>query len=106
MWTMLKRWISGVSAQWQACLGILLSLLLPIALWYTPAALAQTSPANLDSASTLTAQERQELDDLRTEKRFKRFIDDRIANSPRIQDRIEIEVDRTFERTTTLLNIV
>ncbi|MEM1281058.1 MAG: tetratricopeptide repeat protein, partial [Cyanobacteria bacterium P01_H01_bin.152] len=40
------------------------------------------------------------------EKRFKRFIDDRIANSPRIQDRIEIEVDRTFERTTTLLNIV
>ncbi|MEO1208927.1 MAG: tetratricopeptide repeat protein [Cyanobacteria bacterium J06638_20] len=103
---MLKRWLSHVNSRWQACLGILLGLLLPIVFWYTPAALAQTSLTDSDSAPALTAQERQELDDLRTEKRFKRFIDDRIANSPQIQDRIEIEVDRTFERTTTLLNIV
>jgi len=64
------------------------------------------APTDLELPSTLTIQERQELEDLRTEKRFKQFIDQRIANSPQIQDRIEIEVDRAFARTTTLLNIV
>ena len=51
-------------------------------------------------------QELQELQDLRTEKRFKTFIDQRISNSPEVQDRIEFEVDRAFERTTTLLNVL
>jgi tetratricopeptide (TPR) repeat protein len=51
-------------------------------------------------------QELQELQDLRTEKRFKGFIDQRLANSPEVQDRIELEVDRAFARTTTLLNIL
>ena len=50
--------------------------------------------------------ELQELQDLRTEKRFKGFIDQRLANSPEVQDRIELEVDRAFARTTTLLNIL
>ncbi|NER78172.1 MAG: tetratricopeptide repeat protein [Leptolyngbya sp. SIO1D8] len=81
--------------------------LLWLALWPMPAALAQSAPADMDNgAATLTAQERQELEDLRTEKRFKQFIDQRIANSPEIQDRLELEVDRAFARTTTLLNIV
>lgn len=67
---------------------------------------AATVPGDDAPTVTLTAEERQELEDLRTEKRFKQFIDDRISHSPEIQDRIEIEVDRAFERTTTLLNIL
>lgn len=106
MWTILKRCMIRANQRWQSCLGIILGLLLQLTLWYTPTVLAQDNPTELKNASVLTTQERQELEDLRTEKRFKQFIDDRIANSPQIQDRIEIEVDRTFERTTTLLNIV
>jgi tetratricopeptide (TPR) repeat protein len=67
---------------------------------------AQTTPEGDPPAPALTAQERKELDDLRTEKRLQQLIDGRISSSPQIQDRIEIEVDRAFERTTTLLNIV
>jgi tetratricopeptide (TPR) repeat protein len=89
--------------------GVLALLAISILAWGgmgIPAALAQSTDAAAAQPLELTAQERQELADLRTEKRFKRFIDDRISHSPEILDRIEIEVDRAFERTTTLLNIV
>lgn len=87
---------------------ILICLCVLICCWnlWTSAAAAQSMSPVQEDAATLTAQERQELESFRTEKRFKRFIDDRISNSPEIQDRIEIEVDRAFERTTTLLNIL
>lgn len=74
--------------------------------WSNPALAEPTSATANDSSPALTLKERKELEELRTEKRLKQLIDARIGNSPRIQDRIEFEVDRAFERTTTLLNIV
>ena len=91
---------------WQVVLALLAISILAWGGMGIPAALAQSTDAEAMRPLELTVQERQELADLRTEKRFKRFIDDRISHSPEIQDRIEIEVDRAFARTTTLLNIV
>lgn len=86
--------------------ALVLGLLIGFIAGGCPAWAEATGPAEANGPSALSIQERQELDDLRTEKRFKQFIDQRIANSPEIQDRLELEVDRAFARTTTLLNIV
>lgn len=71
----------------------------------TAAADANVSNATV-SAAILSQRDRQELDDLRTEKRLQMLIDQSMSRSPQFQDRIEFEVDRAFERTTTLLNIL
>ena len=115
MQTVLASWVRELGRKLQGCaIALLILYFLGLTVGDTPVAWAQSAPANvINTASTevintadLTPQERKELEDLRTEKRFKRFIDDRISNSPEIQDRIEIEVDRAFSGTATLLNIV
>lgn len=107
---MLRSWAfwvdKGCRRVRNGAIALLTFIILGLTVCYTPAALAQSTPPAPNDAATLTSSEWQELQDLRTEKRFKLFIDQRIANSPEIQDRIEIEVDRAFERTTTLLNLV
>lgn len=90
--------------QWP--IALLLPMLLSLTIGHAPVALAQSAPTASDPSIMLSTQEQRELDDLRTEKRFKQFIDDRITNSPKIQDRIELEVDRAFNGTATLLNVV
>ncbi|MGF1521054.1 MAG: tetratricopeptide repeat protein [Leptolyngbyaceae cyanobacterium] len=108
MWAVLASWAGSIRRQLQrTAIALLTILLLGLMAWPPPIARAQSisSPTVINTAD-LTPQERQELEDLRTEKRFKRFIDDRISNSPQIQDRIEVEVDRVFDGTATLLNIV
>lgn len=66
--------------------------------------------ANLEnepsSAAGLSTRERRELEKLRLEKQITQLIDDRLSRSADVQDRIEVEVDRAFERTTTILNIL
>ncbi|MEM9218169.1 MAG: tetratricopeptide repeat protein [Cyanobacteria bacterium P01_F01_bin.150] len=57
-------------------------------------------------STLLSQQDRNELEELRTEKRLQQLIDQSMSRSPQFQDRIEFEVDRAFERTTTLLNIL
>ena len=115
MQTVLAFWVRGAGHRWQrSAIALLAVAFLWLTVGDTHAAWAQPTPTEvINSASTevintadLTPQERKELEDLRTEKRFKRFIDDRISNSPEIQDRIEVEVDRAFAGTATLLNIV
>ncbi|NET09514.1 MAG: tetratricopeptide repeat protein, partial [Symploca sp. SIO2B6] len=75
-----------------------------------PAALAQgvvtKDDATVSPATLLLQQERQELEQLRAEKQLQQLIDQSLSRSPQFQDRIEFEVDRAFERTTTLLNIL
>ena len=52
----------------------------------------------------LSPSERLELEELRVEARLRGLIDRQLISSPTVRDRIELEVDRAFERTTTLLN--
>ncbi|MEM6500546.1 MAG: tetratricopeptide repeat protein [Cyanobacteria bacterium P01_C01_bin.89] len=52
----------------------------------------------------LSPSERLELEELRVEARLRGLIDRQLIGSSTVRDRIEIEVDRAFERTTTLLN--
>ncbi|MEM9006820.1 MAG: hypothetical protein AAGE59_25250, partial [Cyanobacteria bacterium P01_F01_bin.86] len=100
-------WLGRICREWpKAAIALLAMLLLWLPGAYTAPAWAQFASPKIINTDDLTIQERQELEDLRTEKRFKRFIDDRISNSPEIQDRIEVEVDRVFDGTATLLNIV
>ena len=72
----------------------------------TAAADTTTASVVVSPAALLSQQERHELEDLRTEKRLQQLIDQSLSRSPQFQDRIEFEVDRAFERTTTLLNIL
>lgn len=51
-------------------------------------------------------QTEQELERYRTDQRLKELINAKLSSSPEIQDRIELEVDRAFERTTTILDIL
>ncbi|MEL6380938.1 MAG: tetratricopeptide repeat protein [Cyanobacteria bacterium J06626_18] len=107
MWAVLASWVGRIRDRLQRTAIALLTILsLWLAIGHTPSAWAQSVTPKIINTDDLTPQERQELEDLRTEKRFKRFIDDRISNSPEIQDRIEVEVDRVFNGTATLLNIV
>ena len=70
------------------------------------AAADATAPNPASTVRLLSQQERHELEDFRTEKRLQQLIDQSLSRSPQFQDRIEFEVDRAFERTTTLLNIL
>ncbi|MGK7888757.1 MAG: tetratricopeptide repeat protein [Leptolyngbyaceae cyanobacterium] len=64
------------------------------------------SPPPTTPISPLLLEERQELEQLRLEKKLQQLIDRSLVRSPELQDRIELEVDRAFGRTTTLLNIL
>ncbi|MEB3230707.1 MAG: tetratricopeptide repeat protein [Leptolyngbyaceae bacterium] len=93
-------------------LGLILALSLSLNLLPMPWALAQPSASSdatvapAPTVSPLLLQERQELEQLRLEKRLQQLIDRSLSRSPELQDRIELEVDRAFGRTTTLLNIL
>lgn len=97
----LRRW--AIAAGIAVCLSGWLTANSAIAQTVAQTMVADTTTT---AAAPLAPEERKELEDLRTERRFKQFIDQRIANSPQIQDRLELEVDRAFARTTTLLNVV
>ncbi|MDB9529479.1 tetratricopeptide repeat protein [Oscillatoria sp. CS-180] len=101
--TVLSSPLRKIGDRLLACISICLLVFLLV---LEQPALADSAAVETESTPALTIQERKELEELRTEKRLKQLIDARIGNSPRIQDRIEFEVDRAFERTTTLLNIV
>lgn len=59
-----------------------------------------------DADSKLTLTEQRELAQLRLESQIQRIIRDSLSRSPEVQDRIELEVDRAFQRTTTILNVL
>lgn len=62
--------------------------------------------AQLDPDSQMTLTEQRELAQLRLESQIQRIVQDKLSRSPDVQDRIELEVDRAFERTTTILNVL
>ena len=66
---------------------------------------AISSPSSLPQ-SIWTETDKRELDQLRLENQIRRIIRDSLSRSPDVQDRIELEVDRAFERTTTILNML
>ncbi|MEM7773122.1 MAG: tetratricopeptide repeat protein [Cyanobacteria bacterium P01_A01_bin.37] len=61
---------------------------------------------SLSSAPAWTEADKRELDQLRLEDQIRRIVRDSLSRSPDVQDRIELEVDRAFERTTTILNVL
>ncbi|MGB3493723.1 MAG: tetratricopeptide repeat protein [Elainellaceae cyanobacterium] len=70
----------------------------------TESLLSGRSESAPDSRLTLT--EQRELAQLRLESQIQRIVQDKLNRSPEVQDRIELEVDRAFERTTTILNML
>lgn len=54
--------------------------------------------------STLLVQEQEELRRLQEEKRIRELVEESIDNSSQMRDRIQAEVDRAFNNSTTLLN--
>ncbi|NEQ96642.1 MAG: tetratricopeptide repeat protein [Cyanothece sp. SIO2G6] len=101
--------IVRLTRQWCLILGLSLVLnLLPsrLILAQTIVAGETVSGAPSNPVSPLLLQERQELEQFRLEKKLQDLIDRSLIRSPELQDRIELEVDRAFGRTTTLLNIL
>lgn len=63
---------------------------------------AQTEPP----PTSLTQQERQELEELREAERIRAAIEENLENSGEIQRLIQSEVDRAFDSSTDLINIL
>lgn len=78
----------------------------------SPELLPESSPLVSPSSPTAalgvswSEADRRELEQLRLEDQIRRIIRDSLSRSPDVQDRIELEVDRAFERTTTILNVL
>ncbi len=97
-----------ISSVMQFCAILILSILI----WILP--IAPVQAINLDPVNSsgsaitlaLTNGEQQELQQLRTERELQLLIERNLVRSPEIRDRIELEVDRAFDRTTTLLNVM
>jgi len=68
----------------------------------TPTASSSTPPSTL----SWTEADKRELTQLRLEDQIRRIVRDSVSRNPDVQDRIEMEVDRAFERTTTILNVL
>lgn len=81
-------------------------------LWQPPIALASPAQAPFMEVwrdrplMALSDPERQELEQFRVDQRIEVLLERRLATDPNIRDRIELEVDRAFDRTTTILNVL
>ncbi|NJO74359.1 MAG: tetratricopeptide repeat protein [Leptolyngbyaceae cyanobacterium RM1_406_9] len=68
----------------------------------TVGAIAQTEP----SPASLSEQERQELEEFREAERIREAIEENLENNGEIQRLVQSEVDRAFDNSTDLINIL